>query len=796
MPYHSDELVEHIHRLTPTQVWQRLETTPDGLSADEAAARQLRYGPNQLETVHQFGWLRLVLKHFTNFFSILLYVSAALCFAADRVDPAQSLSVLGWALSGVAVLNGLFALAQEARAERAMDALRRFLPQHVAVRRQGTEVLLDAAELVPGDVLLLQEGDKIAADARIVKGDELLANNAPLTGESRLLPLDARPSAGSSLESPNLAFAGCTILRGSGEAVVFATGRHTQFGHIAALSQQTDRPRSPLEREVAKMIRILTSLAIFMGLTMFAFGVATGRDLLTNLVFMMGIIVANVPEGLLPTLTLALSMGGLRMARKQVLVRSLEAVESLGAVHVICTDKTGTLTMNQLAVASIGDPLSGLEVHDSACRLNILRSAVVASEVHGPVRALRGDPLDVAVWEMYERSSGLVASLERRFTRHYPFDVHKRREAGLYVGPAECLFAVKGAWEVLRPAITQILDSTTGTSLPADERRLAEADQAVQLLARQGYRVIAVTARHLAQPPSPETKADALEHELVLQGFLALDDALRPEVRAAVRRCHRAAIRVVMITGDHPETAAAIARRAGIWHPRIPANQQVLVGHDLETLAEAELISRLDANVSVIARTTPDQKLKIVGAYQQMGRVVAMTGDGVNDAPALRAADVGIAMGRSGTDVAREAADLILLDDNFASIVAGVEEGRTIFGNIRKFTDYVLASNVPEIVPYLLYIALPVPLALTVIQILSVDLGTDLLPAIGLGQEPPDPDAMRQPPRPLHASLLSGRLLVHSYLFLGMLEAVISLGLFFYVLTAGGWQWGQELAPH
>ena len=787
------EFACQIHRFSPTDVYQHLKTSPNGLSIDEIARRLSQFGPNTLKVNRPWRRLKLAIKHFTNPFSLLLYVSAVLCFVAESMQSGQSMNVLGYALAAVALLNGGFALAQQYRAERAMEELKKFLPHRVIVRRVGVEQDILAEELVPGDLVLLQEGDKIAADLRVVQGTDLLVNNAPLTGESRLLPLTAHEVTCDFRESPNLAFAGCTILRGTGEAIVFATGPDTEFGRIAALSHETHRPPSPLEREIKRMTRILTLLATSMGLTFFCFGIATGRSLITNLIFMMGIIVANVPEGLLPTLTLALSVGSLRMAKKKVLVKNLEAVESLGAVHVICTDKTGTLTMNEIAVAMIADALQGKEISDLAQRRETLRLAVIASEVHGRSESLRGDPLDIAIWQMYERSFGLTAHMERRACRHFPFDTQKRRESGLFVSGGEIVFAVKGAWESLRPFITSFVDGRDGTILAANPDRLQHAERAVQTLAAQGHRVIAVAYRRLESEPAANVQTECLESDLTLQGFLALDDPIRPEVATAVRSCQRAGIQVVMVTGDHPQTAVAVAKSTGILPRYDGESPPVLLGSELNELTEPELIQRIQAGAAIFARTMPDQKLKIVLAFRQLGQIVAMTGDGVNDAPALKAAHVGIAMGLGGTDVAREASDVVLLDDNFASIVAGVEEGRTIFHNIQKFTDYVLASNVPEIVPYLLFIVLPVPLALTIIQILSVDLGTDILPAIGLGQEAPDHDTMQHPPRSPDRGLLTWRLLAHSYLFFGVLEAVCSLVLFFYVLHVGGWAFGTAL---
>jgi sodium/potassium-transporting ATPase subunit alpha len=771
-----------IHNLEIDEVWSLLRSRTEGLRPDEVAQRLSEIGPNTLTAPPRWVWLRTLVKQFANLFSLLLDVSAALCFVADRMQPGEGMALLGWVLVAVAVLNALFTFAQAIRAERAMQALRNMLPQRITVRRGGVEQEVPIEDLVPGDVLLLSEGDRVPADARLIESHDLLANNAPLTGESRHASLSAsHVEKGRMVDAPNLVFAGCTLVRGSGIAMVHATGRRTEFGKIAALSVEVRRPPTPLEREVSRMVRILTVVAVMVGGAFFTYGLAIGRPLWVNVVFMLGIIVANVPEGLLPTLTLALAMGGLRLAKKKVLVKSLNAVEALGSVEVICTDKTGTLTKNELAVTSVVDAPSGEPLGDRACR-ELLEVAVAASEIHGQAGALTGDPLDVAAASLLKKMGGDPLALSRDIVRHIAFDVQRRRAAGVLKQGESWRFAIKGAWEVVRPHVG------------ASNEERARCDETVCRLASQGLRIIAVASRRLGaeEMAVPES---ALEEGLNLHGFLCLSDPLRDEVPDALERCHMAGIRVILVTGDHPDTARAIAERAGVIPPNAPADA-VLTGDALEVMRETDITLRLRAGVSVFARTTPEQKLKIVSAVKRMGLLVAMTGDGVNDAPALRAADVGIAMGQAGTDVAREAAQIVLLDDNFASIVAGVEEGRTVFSNIRKFTSYVLASNVPEMAPFLAFVVLPVPLGLTVIQILSIDLGTDLVPAIGLGQEPPDGEAMNRPPRGQRGRLLDTKLILRSYLFLGLVEAVWAMFMFFLVLHLGGWHYGHDLAAN
>ncbi|MCE9576048.1 MAG: cation-transporting P-type ATPase [Deltaproteobacteria bacterium] len=769
-----------IHNLELADVWAFLRSRPAGLTAAEVAQRLAELGGNILDAPPRWGWVRVLLAQITGLFSVLLYASAALCVIADRMQPGEGMLVLGIALAGVAVLNAAFTFAQTIRAERAMQALRQFLPQQVTVWRDGVEQTVAIGGLVPGDVLALAEGDRVPADARVIASNDLLVNNAPLTGESRHTSVTAAAvAAGRLVDAPNLVFAGCAVVRGTGQAVVYATGRRTEFGKVAALSVEVRRPPTPLEREVSRMVRILTIVAVVMGVAFFAYGLASGRPLWVNVVFMLGIIVANVPEGLLPTLTLALAMGGVRLARKQVLVKSLGAVEALGAVEVICTDKTGTLTRNQLAVTALVDPVTGEPLAEDRAR-GLLEAAIGASVIHPRDAGFTGDPLDVAIALALRARGGDPVAEAAGVVRHLAFDVQRRRAAGVVERDGALRFAIKGAWEVVRARVAI-----------ADADRAA-ADATVRRLASHGLRIIAVASRAIA-PEERAAPEAALEQGLTLHGFLCLSDPLRDEVPAALAACHQAGLRVILVTGDHPDTARAIARQAGILTDAA-SDDALITGDELEAMREAELAQRLRAGACVFARTTPEQKLKIVSALKQLGLVVAMTGDGVNDAPALRAADVGIAMGATGTDVAREAAQIVLLDDNFASIVAGVEEGRTVFANIRKFTSYVLASNVPEMVPFLAYVALPVPLALTVIQILSIDLGTDMVPAIGLGQEPPDGEAMTRPPRGQHGRLLDRGLMIRSYLFLGALQAVWAMAMFFTTLALGGWRYGDALA--
>ena len=523
---------------------------------------------------------------------------------------------------------------------------------------------------------------------------------------------------------------------------------------------------------------------------MFLVGRALDLPFWDNFVFAIGVIVANVPEGLLPTLTLSMAMGAQRMAARQTLVRHLPAVEALGSATVICTDKTGTLTEGRMRARRLDVAGESLEVSTAieqpafvAHHRRLFEIAIHAESTHpGPNGGVMGDPMEVALVDMGRRA--LPADARERLD-FLPFSAERMRVSALHRdGEAFVLYA-KGALQTILPRCTTV-EARDGR-VPIDDawrRRVVEAESA---MGRDGLRVLALAYRDLPQ----RLERDRLEESLTLAGLVGLEDPPRTEVPAALEQCRRAGIKVVMVTGDHPETAGAIARAIGLVRSEAPT---VTTGDTLSGLSDAELRFLIDRPEVIFARTSADQKLRIVRAFQQAGAIVAVTGDGVNDAPALKAADVGVAMGISGTDVSRHAADIVLLDDNFASIVAAIEEGRGVFDNIRKFTTYVLTSNVPELVPYLAFVLLRIPLPLTIIQVLAVDLGTDMVPALGLGAEPPDAAVMLRPPRAKQDRLIDHRLLGRAYLLLGTVEAIAAMTAYAVVLMAGGWRWGQTLA--
>ncbi|MDP2239573.1 MAG: cation-transporting P-type ATPase [Burkholderiales bacterium] len=782
-----------ITRLSVDHAFASLRSARAGLTSAEAARRLAEYGPNRVEEIAREPlWLKGA-RQFTHFFALILLLAAGLAFVAEEYGPGQGMATLGWAIIGVVIVNGAFAFWQEYRAERAVAALKALLPHAVSAIRDGIAVQLETGMLVPGDVIMLQEGDDVPADCRLIEGHSMRVNIATVTGES--LPkarIDDAVEEDDLLKSRNVLLAGTSVVSGAGTALVFATGMHTEFGKIAHLTQASAAPPSPLQQEIARLSRLIALLATVLGVVFFLIGQMLGLGFWTNFLFAIGIIVANVPEGLLPTVTLALAMATQRMAKRNALIRHLPAAEALGAATVIVTDKTGTLTENRMQAVSarFADAtrdlasLAPAEAAGHAPFFEIARRCHSLRQVeHNGAPVLLGDPMEIALVEMAERVLGKCAPAPP--SDELPFDADRKRMSTVHEGAAGRMLYCKGAVEQVLPLCTQALASQGG-GVAMSEALMQAFLEAQEEMAERGLRVLALACREL----DADTPRENWETSLTLAGLVGLHDPPRPEVPQAIAACRAAGIRVIMVTGDHPHTARAVARDIGL--ATAPA---VIIGETLRRLTDAQLQFALDAEEILFARVTADQKMRIVDALKRKGHVVAVTGDGVNDAPALRRADIGIAMGVVGTDVARGAADIVLLDDNFASIVAAIEEGRAVFQNIRKFLTYILTSNIPEIVPYLAFVLLRIPLPLTIIQILAVDLGTDLLPALALGAEKPAPDIMQQPPRRRAERLMNWPLVVRAYLWLGMLEAAAAMAAFFFVLGAGGWRYGEILAP-
>lgn len=772
----------NIHALSRPDLLKVLVTSETGLSLAEAQNRLREYGLNDITEVKKVPLYFRFLAQFTHFLAVLLWIAAALCFLSEYLRPGEGLLSLGLAIIGVILLNAVFTFIQEYRAERALAALKALLPFNVKVVREGREQEIPAREVVPGDLFLLEAGDKVPADGRLLEVHRLMVNNAPLTGESDPKPRSADPFAGEYLESPNLVFAGTLVVGGSGLAVASATGMATEFGRIAHLTSAVEPGLSPLQKEICRVSRLVAAIAVTLGIFFFTLGLLIGRGFWHNFLFAIGIIIANVPEGLLPTVTLSLAMGSQRMARRKALIKNLNSVETLGSVTVICSDKTGTLTQNRMEVRRIWGPepaRTGEGEYDRTMLLTVAQLCNNAKLVEG---AYRGDPTEVALLKAARESCEI--SGERIY--EIPFDSERKRMTTVTRVKEKTLVLTKGALETVLPLCDQVVEESR--SIPLGNFQREKILAAYHALMDEGLRVLAFAFRELDTTPA-ESAEEQWERHLVFAGLVGLEDPPRPEVAEAIRRCRQAGIRVIMITGDAGRTALAVAREIGLSEP----NPAVIEGPELQSISDRDLKARLASRDIIFARMTPRHKLRIVSLLKEAGETIAVTGDGVNDAPALKKADIGIAMGVIGTDVAREAADMVLLDDNFATIVNAVEEGRGVFENIRKFMSYILASNIPEIIPYIAYVLLSIPLPLTIMQILAVDLGTDMFPALALGAEKPSPQVMKQPPRGPEEKLLNLRILSRAYLFLGPIEAAAGLFGFFYVLHLGGWLWGEML---
>jgi magnesium-transporting ATPase (P-type) len=739
-------------------------------------------------------WLLRFARNFTHLFALLLWAGAALALLGGQ--PPLSVAIVA-----VIVVNAIFSFAQEYRAERAVEALRRILPQRVRVRRDGRQREIGADELVPGDVMLLGAGDRVSADGELLAEVELRVDMSTLSGESR--PVRRHVTAGhgrTGIDAPDRVFAGTHVAAGTAEVLVTATGMATELGRIARLTQHTGRRASPLELQMGRVTRLVAVLSVSTGAAFFVIAGALGMGLTERFVFAIGVIVANVPEGLLPTVTLSLALATQRMARRNAVVRRLSAVETLGSTTVICTDKTGTLTANQMTVRRIWLPDGELEVGGAGyapegdvgvlagrpgagALQELARAAALCNDATLERSGVRwdvvGDPTEGALLTLARKLGVDPVAEAHRWPRRgeVPFDSSRKRMTTLHAAADGLTAYVKGAPAAVVPRTT------------LGEAARAEALAAADVLARQSLRVLAI-ARRTGCPPG--LRGDEVERELELLGLVGMQDPPRPEVADAIERCRRAGIRILMVTGDHGLTAEAIAQRIGL----VARRASILDGAELERLDDGALVAALARPDVLVSRVAPEQKLRIATALRSAGEVVAMTGDGVNDAPALRAADIGVAMGRSGTDVAREAADMVLLDDNFASIAAAVEEGRAVYDNVRRFAQYHFSSNVAELMAFLTWglSGGAIPLPLVVMQVLAIDLGTDLLPAIALGTERAEPGVMGRPPRPRSERLLNRRVLGRVYGFVGLIVGLCGLGAFFAGYVLAGWTPGEPLA--
>jgi len=804
------------HQLSAEEAVRQSATDAEaGLSEVEVRRRQSQYGRNELvESAGRGAW-RILLEQLSGAMVVLLIVAGIVSAALGEWYDAS-------AILAIVVLNAILGFVQDYRAERAMAALKKMAVPHVKVHRDGHIRVIDAQELVPGDVVLLEAGNRVPADGRLLEAAHTKIQEAALTGESEAVEKDADFVAEGDIplgDRRNMVFMGTDISFGRATAVVTATGMQTELGRIAEMLHGVTGDTTPLQRRLGQLGRTLAIVAIGIVLLVFAAGILRGEPLVLMFMTAMSMAVAIVPEGLPAVATLTLAIGAQQMLRRNALIRRLPAVETLGSVTVICSDKTGTLTENRMTVTIAdvaGDriqlleqlggrekPLAGeaaewLQDHPELAWLLVAGSLCNDAELERAddaeerIEAI-GDPTEAALVVAAAEFGLNKPQLERLLPRvgEAPFDSERKRMSTVHRLPDNVpdsasalepwlssddhvVVFTKGALDTMLDCATHCW--TDNGPEPLDDEHQQRIRQVNDELASQGMRILGIAYRHLPDLPAEEPD-ESIERDLIFLGMVGMTDPARPEAADAVDRCKLAGIRPVMITGDHPLTALAIARDLGIT-----SADNVLTGQELAKIPEEELASRVE-EVSVYARVAPEHKLRIVKALQQNGEIAAMTGDGVNDAPALKQGDIGVAMGITGTDVSKEAADMVLLDDNFASIVNAVEAGRVIYDNIRKFLKYTLTSNNGELLVMLVGPLLGMPLPLLPLQILWINLVTDGLPGLALAVEPAERDTMRRAPYPPGESMLA-RGMIRDIVWIGALLAVVSL-------TAGWWFWRQ-----
>ncbi|MBM4083315.1 MAG: cation-translocating P-type ATPase [Planctomycetes bacterium] len=779
------------HTLSIEAVGSRLKSTSAGLTGAEAARRLAEYGPNELQAAHRISPWRILFEQFKNVLIVILLVATALsAFLGHGVEAV--------AISVIVLFAVLLGFVQEYRAERAIEALRQMAAPTATALRDGEELRLPARDLVPGDVILLRAGDKIPADVRLVEAVNLQIEEAALTGES--VPVEKHVAAFSSHElalgdRKNMAYAGTAATYGRGRAMVVLTGMNTEFGQIAQMLQTIETGKTPLQENLDKVGHTLARAAFVIVGIIVALGLFRGQPFIEMLIFGIALAVAIVPEALPAVVTISLAIGVQRLVKRHALMRRLPAVETLGSTSAICSDKTGTLTKDEMTARRIfvaGQMLevsgAGYEPHGQFSRdgvavepagpiKRLLQAAALASDAH-VVRSesdgrwhVKGDPTEGALVVAAAKAGLPKADLDAQFPRvnEIPFSSETKRMTTLHRTDDGIVAYSKGAPEIILGSCARQLRAEGEVPLDAASREVIL--ETARQMASDALRVLAVASKAAA------TLANA-ERETTFLGLVGMIDPPRPEAKAAIQTCEQAGIKPVMITGDHPVTAEAVARELGLLK-----TGRVVTGAELEAMSEAEFEREVE-NIEVYARVSPAHKLRVVTALQEKGHIVAMTGDGVNDAPALKKAEIGIAMGITGTDVTKEAAAMTLTDDNFASIVAAVEEGRGIFGNIKKYLMYLLSANLGEIGLLAGATLLGLPLPLTAVQILYVNLATDGLPALALAVDPPEHDLMRGKPRNPRTGIFT-RPVVTLMAVGGVWSALINLSLFAWTRTSG-----------
>jgi len=799
-PDQTNQPVAPWHSTSVAEVLALLQTSATGLSGNDVKERLGKYGPNALRDVKAVSRWIVLGRQFANLIVWVLIVAGGVSLVlGEWLD--------GGIILAVVVINAAIGFFQEDSAERALQALRKMSAPMVKVRRDGAVVSLPAADLVPGDVVELEAGDLIPADLRLLSAASLSCAEAALTGESEAVTkqVDKLPAVDADLgDRDTCAFMSTVVTTGTGQGVVVATGMASEIGKIAGLLTGAAEDATPLQRQLTAFGKLLVWLSLGIVVILFGLGLLRGHGLLELFMTSVSLAVAAVPEGLPAIVTLALALGVQRMAGRRALVRRLPAVETLGSCSVICTDKTGTLTRGEMTVRALwtmagsatvtgegyaptgeiqvatGDAVSPQAQAASPLAKDLLTVFVGCTNAHvaheGDAWTAIGDPTEAALLVVGTKGGIEIAALDQQTPRvaELPFDSQRKLMTVIRRAPAGPLALVKGAPDVLLERCTHVLTSEGERPLiDADRERIQTA--AAEMAAR-ALRVLGAARRVLADDRAQPDSPDLVERDLVFVGLSGMQDPPRPEAKAAIAKCRAAGIQVVMITGDHPVTARAIAEELGL----LDADSKVLTGHDVAAMDDPALVAAVP-QVAVYARTTAEHKLRIVRAWKTNGAVVAMTGDGVNDAPAIKGADIGVAMGRGGTEVTKASADLVITDDDFTTIVAAVEEGRGIYDNIRKTIAYLLAGNAGELLLMAVCVIVGMPLPLLPVHLLWINLVTDGLPALCLASDPIDPAVMAQRPRAAGASLINRRFLLLT-LGTGMLTALVSFAVFWNAL--------------
>lgn len=766
------------YQLTGEQALAELKSSANGLTEAEVKARQEKYGPNVLESKKHTTLLQKFIAQFKDLMIVILMVAALVAMLAGEVSDALIIFL-------VVILNAVFGVFQEAKAENAIDALQEMTTPYSRVKRNGVVMQVKSDEIVPGDIVLLEAGDIVPADMRILESSSLKIEEAALTGES--VPVDKESSVLTEKEPPlgeqsNLCFMNTSVTYGTAEAVVFATGMQTQVGHIATMLDEVDNSVTPLQKNITHLSKVLTVLILIIAVVIFVFGVVTGREsVLDMLLTAISLAVAAIPEGLPAIVTITLALGTQTMAKRNALVRKLPAVETLGTTEIIASDKTGTLTQNKMTVEQLytDHNLVSADSFKVSPEKRLAQIMILANDSQETPDGLVGDPTETALIQYYLDRQMDVKQVQNDFPRinSIPFDSERKMMSAIVSHADQRYLMTKGA-------VDEILQRTTKIEDNGEVRPITQADKdkilnTNQELALEALRVLGFAYKPLTEAESnAEATSDNFENDLIFAGMIGMIDPQRPEVKDAVAEAKSAGIRPLMITGDHKDTARAIAIRLGIIQPDDESG--VITGRDLDAMSDEELKQNV-AKYSVYARVAPEHKVRIVKAWQAHGKIVAMTGDGVNDAPALKTADIGVGMGITGTEVSKNASDIVLADDNFATIILAVREGRKVFANIQKAIQYLLSANLGEVLTLFMMTMLNWSIFAPV-QILWINLVTDTFPAIALGVEKGEKDIMKKKPRGSKSNFLSNGV-GSSIIYQGILEGVLTLGVYWIAIN-------------